>query len=169
MDKKNSGGMNIGTSSILVTFVLLCLVTFAALSYLSAQSDMRLSTQAAERTAAYYDANRMAEIYLANIDALLGKLASSCVDKDGYMNGIEGIFGDNDSVNVVRENEDIFLSYRIVVSKAQNLDVRLRVCYPDDNDGKVFYIDKWSTRTNSDYIEELKEKDIKENGTHLMF
>lgn len=169
MEKKNSGGMNIGTSSILVTFVLLCLVTFAALSYLSAQSDLRLSTQAAERTASYYDANRMGEIYLANIDSLLAKHASACKDANEYLNGVEGIFSDNGSIVVTKEDKDVFLSYKIVVSKAQNLDVKLRVCYPDDNDGKVFYIDKWSTQINPDYIEELKEKDIKENGTKLMF
>ena len=33
MKKKFTGGVNVGTGSILVTFVLLCLVTFAALTY----------------------------------------------------------------------------------------------------------------------------------------
>ena len=55
MNKKMTGGINVGTSSILVTFVLLCLVTFAALSFLSANSDYRLSKQTAQRTTDYYE------------------------------------------------------------------------------------------------------------------
>ena len=53
-NKKHSGGINIGTSSILVTFVLLALVTFAALSYMSARSDYVLSKEHADRTASVY-------------------------------------------------------------------------------------------------------------------
>ena len=89
MEKKHSGGINIGTSSILVTFVLLALVTFAALSYMSARSDYVLSKEAADRTASYYDANRMAEIYLANIEALLSKHYRSAENEKAYYDGID--------------------------------------------------------------------------------
>ena len=52
MNKKRPMAFNIGTSSILIVFVLLCLATFAALSLVSANADYRLSTALAERTTA---------------------------------------------------------------------------------------------------------------------
>ncbi|MCR5405898.1 MAG: hypothetical protein K6E88_03850, partial [Lachnospiraceae bacterium] len=78
MNKKFKGGVNVGTSSVLVSFVLLCMVSFAALTYLSAHSDYNLSKQTAQRTTEYYEANRMAELYMANIEGLLSKNLKTC-------------------------------------------------------------------------------------------
>lgn len=60
MEKKN-GGISTGTSLILVIFVVMCLVTFSVLAYISAVSDRNLSIQAAERTKEYYAACNKAE------------------------------------------------------------------------------------------------------------
>ena len=54
--KKRQFGMNIGSASILLVFVILCLVSFAVLSIVSANADSRLSTQALERSNAYHAA-----------------------------------------------------------------------------------------------------------------
>ena len=131
-DKKHSGGINIGTSSILVTFVLLALVTFAALSYMSARSDYILSKEAADRTASYYDANRMAEIYLANIEGLLSKHYRSCESRQEYYDGVENVFSDNEKIEVADGADGKkLLSYSIAVTNGQNLNVGLSVHYPD--------------------------------------
>ena len=53
MKKKTRIGLNIGTSSILLVFVLLCMVTFAVLSFVSANADYKLSRSLGDRTAAY--------------------------------------------------------------------------------------------------------------------
>lgn len=58
-------GLNIGASSILVVFILLCLVTFATLSLVSANADYRLSKRVADHTGAYYDATASAREDLA--------------------------------------------------------------------------------------------------------
>ena len=42
--------MNIGSASILLVFVILCLVSFAVLSIVSANADSRLSTRVLEPT-----------------------------------------------------------------------------------------------------------------------
>ena len=52
--KKQFFGMNIGSASMMLIFVILCLVSFAALSIVSANADRRLSRKIAERTSAYY-------------------------------------------------------------------------------------------------------------------
>ena len=170
MEKKHSGGINIGTSSILVTFVLLALVTFAALSYMSARSDYVLSKEAADRTASYYDANRMAEIYLANIEALLSKHLSSSASKEEFFDGIEGVFADNEKIVVSEdENGQKKLEYSVAVTSGQNLNVALTVHYPDTTDDSLFKIDKWTTNVNREWLEEVKKDAEGESGTKLLF
>ena len=170
MDKKHSGGINIGTSSILVTFVLLALVTFAALSYMSARSDYVLSKEAADRTASYYDANRMAEIYLANIEALLSKHLDSCSDKKEYIDGVDKVFADNEKIGVTDGDDGSKkLSYSIAVTNGQNLDVVLTVHYPDLTDDSLFKVDKWATSVNREWLQDVKEASESESGTKLLF
>ena len=170
MEKKHSGGINIGTSSILVTFVLLALVTFAALSYMSARSDYVLSKEAADRTASYYDANRMAEIYLANIEALLSKHLNSVETKQEYISGVDALFADNDKIDVTDAPDGAkLLSYTIAVTNGQNLNVTLKVHYPDVEDDSLFKVDKWTTNVNRQWLEEVKDSTGGESGAKLLF
>ena len=169
MKKKSSGGINIGTSSILVTFVLLALVTFAALSYMSARSDYILSKEAANRTASYYDANRMGEIYLANIEALLSKKIESGVSKVDYFESIEGIFADNEKITVECIGaEKVLLKYSIAVTNGQNLNVILSAHYPEGEDDSLFHIEKWATGVNEKWLSDVKRGN-NESGTKLLF
>ena len=71
--------MNIGSASILLVFVILCLVSFAVLSIVSANADSRLSTRVLERTTAYYDACNQAEQSLAGMDNTLRRVYEGCV------------------------------------------------------------------------------------------
>lgn len=96
MRKKTRMGLNIGTSSILLVFVLLCMVTFAALSYVSANGDYKLSRSLADRTAAYYEADGKAEATEALLYQRLSQLAQGCSDIDAYLNGIPGVLEDTD-------------------------------------------------------------------------
>lgn len=168
MQNKRTGGINIGTSLILVIFVLLSLVTFAALSYLSAKSDYTLSKEAANRTASYYDANRMAELYMVNVESLLTKHKSAVGTKDEYYEGIEELFGDNDNITVTGDGEDKYLEYLVPITSGQNLSVVLKVNYPNADGDNLFYIEKWATSVNTQWLEEVKE-DSKESGVKFLF
>lgn len=82
--KKRDFHLNIGTSSILFTFVILCLVSFAVLSLVSAVSDYRLSTNVAENTTAYYQACGEIESQLSQLDEELRLLYESGISRVGY-------------------------------------------------------------------------------------
>ena len=60
-EKKSVPFLSIGSSSLLVVFLVLCLVIFAMLTLTGAQSDYRLSRQLADRRTAYYAACNQAE------------------------------------------------------------------------------------------------------------
>lgn len=145
MKKKLTGGINVGTSSILVTFVLLCLVTFAALSFLSANSDYKLSKQSAERTTQYYAANSMAEYYLADIEGRLIKSLEYTSSEGEYIDNIPSLFADNNSL-IINSEEDTTISFDVPVNDTQNLHVMLSVNYPDDSDDALFHITNWQTQ-----------------------
>ena len=170
MDRKHSGGINIGTSSILVTFVLLALVTFAALSYMSARSDYVLSKEAADRTASYYDANRMAEIYMANIEALLSKHLNTVDSEKAYIAGVDALFADNDKI-ICEDGEhgEKTLSYTIAVTNGQNLNVTLKVHYPEGDDDSLFKVEKWTTNVNREWLETVKDGASGGSGAKLLF
>lgn len=70
-DKQQSYFMNIGSSSLLVIFLILCLVTFAILSLSSAKSDYTFSERLAEHKRAYYEASARAEDIVGEIDSIL--------------------------------------------------------------------------------------------------
>lgn len=56
-----------GTASLVLIFVMLCMLTFSVLSLVSAQADLRLSRKSAERTRAYYAAENAANDILIDI------------------------------------------------------------------------------------------------------
>ncbi len=70
-DKQQSYFVNIGSSSLLVIFLILCLVTFAILSLSSAKSDYTFSERLAEHKRAYYEASARAEDIVGEIDSIL--------------------------------------------------------------------------------------------------
>ncbi len=69
--KQQAPLIHIGASSLLVVFLVLCLVIFAALSLTSAQNDAAYSGRAADRRTAFYTACNQAEQLLDEIDSRL--------------------------------------------------------------------------------------------------
>ncbi|MCR4650290.1 MAG: hypothetical protein K5662_00905 [Lachnospiraceae bacterium] len=59
--RRNISGINIGSSSLLLIFVVLSLVSFAVLSLSSATADRKLEQKALDHTYAYYNACNEAE------------------------------------------------------------------------------------------------------------
>ncbi len=147
MKNKIRGGINVGTSSVLVAFVLLALVSFAALSYLSANSDYNLSLQAAKHTTEYYGANYRAEIYLANIEGLLSKNLKQYDNANDFYASLPKLFSDNDEITV-EQDDDNLLRYTVVMNDTQKLNVCLKVTYPHNPDDELITIMEWYTKSN---------------------
>lgn len=164
MKKKLTGGINVGTSSILVTFVLLCLVTFAALSFLSANSDYRLSKQAAERTTEFYGANNYAEIIMADIEKQLSTAHDSAASEEEYISSIPTVFSSNDSVFVDTDSDSTTLSYDVPINDTQNLHVCLSVNSPSSDDSALFHISEWQTQTKDIWEDEGENATLLDDG-----
>ncbi len=84
MSKKKSMGVNAGSSSILLIFVILCLISFATLSIVSANADYKLGQKILTRTTAYYDACNQAEESIAAIDCTLWNVYGTSSNAEEY-------------------------------------------------------------------------------------
>lgn len=129
--------VNVGSSSILLIFVILCLISFATLSIVSANADARLSKRVAERTAAYYEACNLAQANIASLDNTLSLVYGDCLDEEEYYMAV----GHSKT-------------YTIGISDLQTLSVTVEILYPGQ-DGDPFYrIASWQVLTDSSDVEE---------------
>lgn len=124
--KKKQFGMNIGSASILLVFVILCLVSFAVLSIVSANANNKLSARVLERTSAYYAACNQAEQSLAGMDNTLRRIYASSDSEDAYFASV----GHGKS-------------YVIPISDLQSLQVTIDILYPQADDDSFYRITAW--------------------------
>lgn len=89
---------NIGVSSLLVIFLILCLVTFAILTLTSAKSDADFAEKLAHHKTNYYAACNTAESTLDEIDAILAD-AWQLSDTDTSKNSINNDSSQPDSTS----------------------------------------------------------------------
>ena len=89
---------NIGASSLLVIFLILCLVTFAILTLTSAKSDADFAEKLAHHKMNYYTACNTAESTLDEIDAILAD-AWQLSDTDTGKNSINNDSSQPDSTS----------------------------------------------------------------------
>ena len=66
--------VNIGLSSLILIFIVLCLSTFGLLSLSSARGDLELAERGAEAVKAYYEADSKGQKWLEKTDSLLMKM-----------------------------------------------------------------------------------------------
>lgn len=133
MSKKREFRVNVGTSSILLIFVVLCLVAFATLSIVSANADYKLSRRVADRTAAYYEAANQAEKYIASIDKTLQSVYSTTENEEAYF-------------ATVGHSK----SYLVPISDLQSLSIKLDILYPTADDEPFYHITCWQVITTGE-------------------
>lgn len=116
----------IGSSSILVIFVILCLVSFATLSIVSANADYKLSSKILDRTTAYYTAVNQAESNLANFDQTLQKVYAEADSEESYF-------------ATVGKTK----SFMIPISDLQSLEIEIAILYPATEDLRLYEVQTW--------------------------
>ena len=63
--------VNIGVSSLILIFIVLCMATFGLLSLSSAQGDLMLASRNAEAVTGYYEADNKGQQWLKAVDQVL--------------------------------------------------------------------------------------------------
>lgn len=152
MKKKTSRPLlTTGTSTLLLIFVSLCLLTFAVLSFLSARADQNLSRKTAERTSAYYEACNQAEDRLGEADQMLEKLWQETANEKAYFQAVRETFEDMDF-----DEESRMLSFSVPLTDTQVLTVTLKLRTPES--GSTFYtISGWKTVNTAEWTADTRQ------------
>ncbi len=131
MKKKRGFGVNIGTSSIMLIFVILCLVSFATLSIVSAHVDYGLSKKLSERTQAYYQASNQGNEFLATLNSQLHETYLKSEDRESYYASV----GES-------------TSFSIELTPQQSLEIHVDILYPENPDTDPFLkVSSWQIVT----------------------
>jgi hypothetical protein len=133
-NNKHEFTMNIGLPSIMLIFVVLCLVSFGVLSLVSANADLKLSRKVLTRQAAYYNACNEAEDMLMEVDTKLHEAYRQSSSLSEYNAKIS----------------ELPTQYVYTISDIQSLRVTLSYLYPDDISKPLYRIEEWREVTSDD-------------------
>ena len=86
--KENRSFSNFGFSTILLSFVMICVVTFSALTLATANSDYQLSSKVATKTSEYYKAQERAYERLRVLEPLFIDCYMASNDSKTYFSRI---------------------------------------------------------------------------------
>lgn len=141
--KENRGFSNFGFSTILLSFVMICVVTFSALALVTANSDYRLSKKVAEKTSAYYAAQELAYEKLMALDELFISCYSASTGDDAYFGRIEA--HSKDYGTFLATADGYYLLFEEPIAEDQHLSVKLRIQHPVTDSDPFFEIVEWKS------------------------
>lgn len=134
-NKKTNISVGMGGTLIITVFVVLCLMIFAALSFTTAYSDLKLSNKAQEMTADYYSIHGKAEEKLSEIGDILYE--ANIDEKKEILNTLSDI----DGVSYIDE-ENLIVQYEVLGQKNQKISVILNIL--QDTKGYYYEIAAWN-------------------------
>ena len=131
--KETRSFTNFGFSTILLSFVMICVVTFSALSLITAYSDFKLSKKVADKNQGYYEAEANAYEKLMAIDQILVECYQNSTDETDYYYKVPVYLGKNS------------LAFQEPISEDHYLSVKIGVIYPKDNNECFYEILEWKS------------------------
>ena len=146
---------NIGASSLLVIFLILCLVTFAILTLTSAKSDADFAEKLAHHKTNYYAACNTAESTLDDIDAVLAD-AWQLSDTAAVFTEIETQLTALDSREQLQFSMDFTqseptVSYAVAIDDKQNLCVTLTLAAAPAKGEAYYRISQWQVQSSGEW------------------
>lgn len=134
---------NFGFSTILLSFVMICVVTFSALSLTTANSDYTLSKKVAEKNQNFYQAQEQAYLKINQIDQTLGDCYLTSNHEKAYYDRLSVALSAHGTY--VMENGEHILSFQQHISEDQYLSIRLRICYPKEDTDTFYEVMEWQS------------------------
>lgn len=141
---------SIGATTIVLIFVLLCLLTFSVLSLVSAQANMRMSQKSADHTTAYYAAENTANEILSEVVQCIQKHLNSTNAEEFYTavrSELEGTHG-------ITFPESKQLTWQVPVNENQSLHVTLALSFEPLSNGEHYQIISWNTKNTYQWGED---------------
>lgn len=148
---KKRGFPGAGLSTVLLVFVMLCLIVFSVLSLSTAKADLEMSRKVADRTQDYYQAQSKASERLKKIDAVLAKQYNE--NKEHYLEvAKEALQQETDlTVTEMEGGAGLFCVYTELVNDTQQLRVELGIELPEEDADTYVQILGWETEQTGEW------------------
>lgn len=131
--KNNFPITNIGSVTLMMIFIVLCMVSFAVLSLSTAASDSRAAEKSAKHVKEYYTASNKAEETLASIADTLGAAYQASDSEDKYFEQVRAVYNTAGTTTLADSDDGLVISYSVNMNKKQALAVSVLVQYPTHN------------------------------------
>lgn len=141
--KETRGFSNFGFSTILLSFVMICVVTFSALSLVTAYSDYKLSKKVADKNTSYYLAQENAYDKLFALEYFLTETYQNTSNSNDYYRLLAGNLSDFGIVNTIPDGYE--LSFTESISEEHHLSVKLKIVYPSKEDDHFYQLLEWKS------------------------
>ena len=157
--KKKIEFSNFGFSTILLCFVMICVVTFSALSLVSAYSDYKLSKKVADKNADYYKAQERAYETVALIDNLAMETYLATASSSDYYAAMQEKAAAYGTVTTV--TDALMLSFTESIATDHTLCISLKICHPSESNESFVQIVEWKSHYDKaepedDYLDLIK-------------
>lgn len=162
-NRKNFPITNIGSVTLLMIFIVLCMITFATLSLSSAASDYQTARKSTTHAQDYYKASGHAEETLAKVDQVLKKCYRRTSDAAGYYKNIERHYKNNSDITLKKTSDFLTLTYQTKINDKQTLQTRLQILHPSEQTDKfslssakaaipdLYRVTGWQTVSTTDW------------------
>jgi len=152
MGNRKYSGVGVGSTSIIMILVVLCLTTFSILSYSSSRVGEKFAKKSKTFTALYYLADKNANTTLSKID---GVLFESSGDNIGYGDGVlslDKIAG----VSVLEKTNCYIVNFNSTISDSRMISVELEI--PLNPSNERYKITKWlATSVGIEYEDDIPD------------
>ena len=148
---------NIGSSSLLVVFLVVIMATFAVLSLSTARSDSAFTEKLADRKTAYYQACNTAESLVAAIDTLLSESYEKGMTEEAYFEAAASALSHKaDELDLtLTSGEDSskgpLISFAVEAGQDTILSVSLRAVCPEEAGDAFYRITEWKTQSTAEW------------------
>lgn len=150
--EKSYPGFQMGTSFLLVLFVVICEVLLGVLSLSGALRDKGYSGQIAEKTKLYYEAVSAAQHKLGEIDKALAQIGGTVENQDAYLKSAAQMVEELENVSYREDDGRAVLAYEVEITESQALCVELEVL--DKEESERYKIVKWQEVSLSTWEDE---------------
>lgn len=150
MNKKKFSVTNIGSISLLMIFIILCMVTLAALSLSSAASEANTAWKFADHNTKYYQAEETLDI----IDGILAESYTASSDSAAYFTEVNtrlAKLSTNITLDISTDNKSATLDYITSVDDSQSLEVKLTLTDPFTASEGLYKITSWKEVKTSNW------------------
>lgn len=148
MNRKSSGNfIGAGVATVVLIFVMLCMVTFAVLSLVTARADLKQSRKNAEYTTEYHEAENAANGVLFTVLSTLDEYRDAENAEDFY----RSVRTELDGTEGISFLDDTHLSYEISAGSERLLHVTLELSREGFSDGRHYRILSWNIRSTHEW------------------